>query len=176
MQSEPVSAHLCQVLWLDQPEESRRNPTWFSATSAKRRLQENRSSEFGSELARVLDLAVARVQRLAAHTAAPSDGLQQVTFEAAKQAREVTRWGAASFSRRMAQEGADGRSSALEFAIHAQLSKVLQFVPRDKFRRAPALLVGSAEDAHGAPVAQAKAVPQRKQRETKRTKRLNVSS
>jgi phage baseplate assembly protein W len=40
-----------------------RNPTWFSTEKAKRRLQDDRTPDFGSELARVVDRAVARIQR-----------------------------------------------------------------------------------------------------------------
>jgi 8-oxo-dGTP pyrophosphatase MutT (NUDIX family) len=58
-----VAAHLCEVLWLDRPQESDRNPTWFSAERAKRRLRKNRAAGYGSELARVVDHAVARVKR-----------------------------------------------------------------------------------------------------------------
>src|ERR1700692_4856399 len=50
-------AHLCQVLRLVPPQELDRNPTWFSAEKAKRRLQEDRTPDFGSELARVIDRA-----------------------------------------------------------------------------------------------------------------------
>ena len=58
-----VIVHLCEVLRLVAPQESDRNPTWFSANKAKRRLQEDRTPEFGAELARVLDRAVSRIQR-----------------------------------------------------------------------------------------------------------------
>src|SRR6184192_3274430 len=59
-----VSAHLCEVLRLGPPQEFNRNRTWFSAEKAKRRLREERSPDYGAELARVVDRAVARVQRL----------------------------------------------------------------------------------------------------------------
>ncbi|MGH9502626.1 MAG: NUDIX domain-containing protein [Terriglobales bacterium] len=58
-----VHAHLCEVLRLVPPQEGDRNPTWFSAEKAKRRLQEDRAADFGSELARVVDRAVARIRR-----------------------------------------------------------------------------------------------------------------
>jgi len=58
-----VAAHLCEVLRLDPPQESDRNPTWFSVERAKRRLRKNRAAVYGSELARVVDHAVARVKR-----------------------------------------------------------------------------------------------------------------
>jgi 8-oxo-dGTP pyrophosphatase MutT (NUDIX family) len=59
-----VSAHLCEVLRLDPPQEPNRDPTWFSAEKAKRRLREDRPPDFAAELARVVDGAVARIQRL----------------------------------------------------------------------------------------------------------------
>src|SRR3989442_11731498 len=59
-----VSGHLCEVLRLGRPQEFNRNRTWFSAEKAKRRLREERSPDYGAELARVVDRAVARVQRL----------------------------------------------------------------------------------------------------------------
>jgi len=57
-----VNAHLCEVLRQVPPQEAGRNPTWFSADKAKRRLKEDRSPEFGTELARVVDRAVARIK------------------------------------------------------------------------------------------------------------------
>jgi 8-oxo-dGTP pyrophosphatase MutT (NUDIX family) len=57
-----VGAHLCQVLRLDPPQEPNRDPTWFSAEKAKRRLRQDRPTDFGAELARVVDCAVARIQ------------------------------------------------------------------------------------------------------------------
>ena len=59
-----VNAHLCEVLWLDPPQEVGRNPTWFSIEKAKRRLQEDRATDFGSELAQVVERAASRIQRL----------------------------------------------------------------------------------------------------------------
>ena len=59
-----VTAHLCEVLWLDSPQESGRNPTWFSPQKAKRRLRENRSGGYGAELAGVVDQATRRIKLL----------------------------------------------------------------------------------------------------------------
>ena len=59
-----VNAHLCEVLWLDAPQELNRNPTWSSVEKAKRRLQENRDADLGSELVGVVERAVRRIQRL----------------------------------------------------------------------------------------------------------------
>ena len=38
-------------------------PTWFSVEKTKRRLREDRNSEFGDELVRVVEEAEARIQR-----------------------------------------------------------------------------------------------------------------
>jgi phosphohistidine phosphatase len=59
-----VQAHLCEVSRLEAPQEQGRTPTWFPAKKAKRRLGEDRTAEFASELARVVDRAVSRVSRL----------------------------------------------------------------------------------------------------------------
>jgi len=59
-----VNAHLCEVLRLDSPQEPNRDPTWFSAEKTKRRLRQDRPPDFAAELARVVDLAVSRIQRL----------------------------------------------------------------------------------------------------------------
>jgi 8-oxo-dGTP pyrophosphatase MutT (NUDIX family) len=79
-----VRAHLCEVLHLDVPQEANRNPTWFSATKAKRRLGEGRTRENGSELARVVDRAVARIRRLPARTMLQKDALLTVKFDASE--------------------------------------------------------------------------------------------
>ena len=59
-----VNAHLCEVTWLEPPQETGRKPTWFTSEKAMRRLRENRGSDHGAELARMVDLAVIRILRL----------------------------------------------------------------------------------------------------------------
>jgi 8-oxo-dGTP pyrophosphatase MutT (NUDIX family) len=59
-----INAHLCEVLRLAAPEEKDRNPTWFPAEKAKRRLREERADDYGDDLARIVDRAVTRIQRL----------------------------------------------------------------------------------------------------------------
>ena len=59
-----VSAHLCEVLRQVTPPELNRNPTWFVASKAKKRLRDDRAPDHGADLARVIDRAVARIQRL----------------------------------------------------------------------------------------------------------------
>jgi 8-oxo-dGTP pyrophosphatase MutT (NUDIX family) len=65
-----INAHLCEVTRLSKPEEDDRHPTWFSAEKAKRKLRQDRASDYGDDLARIVDRAVARIQRLyrAEHT------------------------------------------------------------------------------------------------------------
>ena len=80
-----IQAHLCEVLRLDPPQERNRNPTWFSADKAKRRLREDRTPDFGAELARVVDRAVTRIRRLRSETITmkdrpQKDALQKVQF------------------------------------------------------------------------------------------------
>jgi len=58
-----VSAHLCEVSRLDPPQEPNRKRTWFSIEKAKLSLRENRGPD-GTELARVVDRAVVRIQHL----------------------------------------------------------------------------------------------------------------
>ena len=79
-----IQAHLCEVTRLDPPQERNRNPTWFSADKAKRRLREDRTPDYGAELARVIDRAVIRIRRLRSETIetarAQKDTLQKVQF------------------------------------------------------------------------------------------------
>ena len=58
----PVRAHLCEVERLVSPKEDHRNPTWFKAEKARRRLRENRTPELASEVIRVIDRAVVRIR------------------------------------------------------------------------------------------------------------------
>jgi 8-oxo-dGTP pyrophosphatase MutT (NUDIX family) len=71
-----VDAHLCEVLRLVPPQELDRNPTWFSADKAKKRLQEDRTPDFGAELARVIDRAASRIRRSRSQNAIAIDGVQ----------------------------------------------------------------------------------------------------
>lgn len=58
-----VDAHLCEVRGLVAPEETYRDPTWFSPNKAKRRLHGERRFRYGSELSAVVDQAVERIAR-----------------------------------------------------------------------------------------------------------------
>ncbi len=57
-----VNAHLCEVLRLSTPKESKRDRTWLSVEDAKRRLRERRDRRDGAQFATVVDKAVARIQ------------------------------------------------------------------------------------------------------------------
>jgi len=58
-----TSAYLCEVLWLDEPVEEGRNPSWFRAEKAKRRLREHRTPQDGAEHIRIVELAAGRLWR-----------------------------------------------------------------------------------------------------------------
>ena len=84
-----VGAYLCEVSRLDPPQEANRNPTWFSAERAQQHLIKDRAPEFGAELARIVDRALFRIERLRndAHKSqehSHRDELQEVRFEAAE--------------------------------------------------------------------------------------------
>jgi 8-oxo-dGTP pyrophosphatase MutT (NUDIX family) len=109
-----VYAHLCEVSRLSPPKESRRHRTWFSVEDAKRRLREGRKSDDGAEFARVVDMAVERIQKLRSGTGIVyrpkddrvqydriqhdrlqpdmtlKDALQKVQFEAFMETREAS--------------------------------------------------------------------------------------
>jgi len=72
-----IQAHLCEVSRLDPPQERNRNPTWFSADKAKRRLREDRTPDFGAELARVVDRAITRIRRLRSEAITTKDRPQK---------------------------------------------------------------------------------------------------
>jgi 8-oxo-dGTP pyrophosphatase MutT (NUDIX family) len=84
-----IHAHLCEVLRLDPPQEFGRDPAWFSAGKAKRRLRQGRKGDCAAEISAVVDRAVARIE--GQRSAAPrggqlegttKDALQKVQFEA----------------------------------------------------------------------------------------------
>lgn len=82
--SASVLAYLCEVTRLAAPQEADRNRTWCSAEKAKRRLSEDRTPKCGSEFARVVDRAVARIRRLqtaaAQRSAATHEGQHDGNF------------------------------------------------------------------------------------------------
>jgi 8-oxo-dGTP pyrophosphatase MutT (NUDIX family) len=132
-----VNAHLCEVLRLGSPKESRRNRTWFSIEDARRRLRERRGSDDGAEFARVVDRAVARIQRLGIETGMAAnrspedrrkDALQKVQFEAAADASFIPH-----MQRRL---GGMRQPYVTDFSQQRKLllGEVLQFSPAEKKR------------------------------------------
>ncbi|HXC43447.1 MAG TPA: NUDIX domain-containing protein [Candidatus Dormibacteraeota bacterium] len=140
-----VNAHLCEVSRLSPPQESNRDRTWFSAQDARRRLREGREAQDGASFARVVDRAVARIERLRSKTevvdfrqgddgpggfAARRDALQQVRFEAFEGAyREIAE----------AWFGTDGRPKGIVAVKSRQTlqGEVLEFLPgREKKTKA----------------------------------------
>jgi 8-oxo-dGTP pyrophosphatase MutT (NUDIX family) len=77
-----IGAYLCAVAWVSASCEAKRNPTWFSAEKAKKRLAKNRDRRSAQELCRVVDRAVMRTERLQRCAFAPNDALRRNEFEA----------------------------------------------------------------------------------------------
>ena len=120
-----VNVHLCEVLRLGPPQESNRNPTWFSAQRAKRRLQEDRKPDVGVELARVVELAMARIQQLRQPTPewAQKDALQKVQFENVELTGDPA--ARASFVKYIQARPNLRPSTPIELAVKAYLGRVL---------------------------------------------------
>jgi 8-oxo-dGTP pyrophosphatase MutT (NUDIX family) len=156
-----VSAHLCEVTRLSPPRESRRNRTWFAAVEARRRLCEGRRSEDGAEFTRVIDKAVARIQRRRDGTGIvdhgpqdrprqngldlempQKDGLQKVQFEAFAESRS----GEASLVQNVRRQLSGMRRFAVPAVdTHSRLvlrGDVLQFDPARE-KKAKALGAGT---------------------------------
>ena len=99
-----VNAHLCEVLRLVTPKEKGRDRTWFSTTQAKERLKEGRRDTDAAEFTRIVDAAVASLERRYNNPATDRtqillfeqgqnrDALQTVHFEAAPQIRGRQPW------------------------------------------------------------------------------------
>jgi 8-oxo-dGTP pyrophosphatase MutT (NUDIX family) len=79
-----LSGYLCEVLHLGPAQEANRNPTWFSPQKTKRRLAQGRTEENAAELSRVVDRALARIQRSPARSMLANDPMVKVRFEASE--------------------------------------------------------------------------------------------
>lgn len=135
-----VIAYLCEVSRLEPPQESNRHPTWYSAEKAQQCLLKHRAPEFGAELARVVDRAVSRIQRLQDNVRlAPDrmrrDGLQEVRFEAADDARLPDRLAKAVLAGCILRQRGARSSAVIEGAVQAHLRKVAHFRAPEGFRR-----------------------------------------
>ncbi len=131
-----VHAYLCEVSRLDTPQEPNRNRTWFSPEEAKTCLREGRMPENGSELARVLERAVARILRLRSRNIAGTDALQEVRFEACGATEGRGRMDGASFRRHFGRERG-GRDSAIEFTMNTYLPEVLRLNQAHRLKATP---------------------------------------
>ncbi len=121
-----IRAHLCEVLWRDSPQEPNRNPTWFTPEQGKERLREKRSAKEAAELMRLVDRALARIQRLSNRLPAGDDALQKVPFEAA----EIRNYRRAPFADYVPRRQENlGRRRALYFHVKANSGKVLRLGP-----------------------------------------------
>jgi len=123
-----VHAHLCEVTRLARPQEAKRDRTWFSAEKAKRRLREDRPTKEGTEMARVVDRAVQRIQRFrfAASPATPEgrqDNLRKVHFEAANPPGGMVEVSLARYLRRQRREVG---TATIEWAVNAFLGKMFR--------------------------------------------------
>ena len=65
-----IAAHLLEVRSLGAPEESGRNPTWFSPREAKYWLADRRALKYARELTRIVDLALQNIK--SSHKARPA--------------------------------------------------------------------------------------------------------
>ena len=159
-----VNAHLCEVLRLGNPKESKRNRTWFSAQDARLRLRGGRNTDDGAEFARVVDRAVARIQRLRGGTgivdqpqddrpqrdALKKDVLQRVQFDFAE---AYGRAEEASFMPYIRRQLGGMRQFALP-AVEAPprevlQCEVLQFGPPRELNRSPRRVPGGKTKASG---------------------------
>jgi 8-oxo-dGTP pyrophosphatase MutT (NUDIX family) len=128
----PTHAFLCETLWLEPPQESNRNPEWFSPESAKRRLRQERKPQNGAELSQVIDRAVTRIQRLRERNGGGLDAMQKVTFEASEVSRLSSRMEHVAFVRYMRRQREDvDRSSVLEFAVKGNRGKLKRLGPAE---------------------------------------------
>jgi 8-oxo-dGTP pyrophosphatase MutT (NUDIX family) len=138
-----VSAHLCEVRRLGNPKEPNRNRTWFSVEETIRRLREGRKTGDGNEFARVLQLAVTRIEYLNNTQRTLSnmqprpifhDELHKVQFEAFSEVRSPL-----APSRRLALSASRMR------AIKIVPCEVLQFAAPPNVARNQRLLSGATK-------------------------------
>jgi 8-oxo-dGTP pyrophosphatase MutT (NUDIX family) len=99
-----INAHLCEVLRLVTPKELGRDRTWFAIKEAKERLQKGRTGADAAEFTRIVDAAVACIERsyddpatditqiLPPQRGQSRDALQAVQFEAATQIHGRKPW------------------------------------------------------------------------------------
>jgi len=136
-----VHAYLCEVLRLGPPQEFNRDRTWFSPEKAKSQLRESRNSENGADIARIVDRAVVRIQRLRRMAGVATDALQKVRFEAGEVSEVQSRIEKALFFQHLGRKrGGKEDSAAIEFAVNAYLREILRLSPGQLFNKKTALL------------------------------------
>jgi len=153
-----VNAYLCEVFRLSPPQESKRNRTWFSVEDARRRLRDGRNSDDGAELARAVDRAVERIQRLRLgvgiaadrprqdsqrRDTPKNDPLQKVQFESLVEVRG--RGEESSFMPYIRRQLGEMRQSAVPADAHlgeVLQCEVLQFGPSQELNRTRRWLPG----------------------------------
>ncbi len=146
-----VKAYLCEVLRLSPPQEPKRDRTWFSVEDARRRLREGHKNNGGVQFARVVDRAVARIQRLRGRIgvtdrpeqdlpqlqAPQKDALQRVQFDFAE---TYGRGEQASFMPHIRRRFGDMRRASVPVDVHpgeVLQGEVLEFPPaREKKSKA----------------------------------------
>jgi 8-oxo-dGTP pyrophosphatase MutT (NUDIX family) len=119
----PIHAHLCEVTRLVSPQESNRKPTWYTAEKAKRRLRADRGRSQGEELARLVDRALARIERLCNQPGIGPDALNSVPFEAFEIQYSLR---VASFFRHLRHQAGVGRPTEIEIPANPYREKFRQ--------------------------------------------------
>jgi 8-oxo-dGTP pyrophosphatase MutT (NUDIX family) len=139
-----VNAYLCEVSRLSSPEESGRKRTWFSAKDAGLSLREGREKSDGAQLARVINKALARLQKLGGTVCGDpeieipqtderpevairrTDALSKVKFDFADVYRAAN--GASTFAG-YPFPGVRPRNHSIDPAAHPSQCEVLEFGP-----------------------------------------------
>jgi hypothetical protein len=139
-----VYAFLCEVLRLGPAQELNRNRTWFSPEKTKWKLREGRASDNAAGIVRVVECAVARIERLRHRTGAAVDGLQRVQFEARDIAGVKGAMEKALYLRHIGGKRGDKDSAGIEFAVSAYVREMMGARPLLNARRVPRLVEGNA--------------------------------
>jgi hypothetical protein len=98
-----------------------RDRTWFSPEKAKSCLRDDRPSDNGAQLARVIDRAIARIHRLNRQGPPATDALQRVQFESAADSKSGSRVRYQDTQRATIQS-----SPEVEFAVNSYLGEILR--------------------------------------------------
>ena len=148
-----VNAHLCEVLRLSRPRESHRNRTWFCVQEARLRLSEGREHDDAAEFVRVIDRALARIQRIRGgigghplkkgtpaerlrvdqprRDTAQRDALQAAPFDFAQGYGRIGRMSLPPDPNRQLREMRQFCTSGVDVRREAVPCEVLEFGPRD---------------------------------------------